>query len=532
MWDVMTGQKVRDYHEDRAWGAAFTPDGKRIAIGRNDRVNVLDVVTGKPVHDFGGHNGTVWRVRFTPDGRLLTYGGEAVIEWDPRTGRKLGERKYNGSSYLDTSRDGKRIVTTGTDQKLRLWSPGQLNELHVVAPDREPLFSVQLHPDGKEFVVGGGKPGIQVFDAGTGRLRRTIAVGETTYLTQFSQDGRWLVFQRTGDHATLVVWDWAADKQLLTLDFGEQSLCAQKAFSTDGRLMAVGNSEGHIRVFDLRTGKPTHEVNMNGCADERAYLSNRVYDLSFSPDGRLLATGAADGVVRVWELATGSERFRLAGHRGGVWALAYSPDGARLASGSDDRSVVTWDATGAGMPIDPKHQPKDAADAWVRLADRDAAAGFAAVRYLSARPVDAVALAKGVRPVPAADPKVVAGLVEKLGSEDFVTREQSEKELVALGEGAADALRAELARATDAESRQRLTKLLAPLGGPPRAGPRLQAVRAVEVLERVGTADARAALRAWAGGARGAELTEAAGAALARLEAGGATPRGQNESKR
>src|SRR5262249_38728479 len=64
-----------------------------------------------------------------------------------------------------------------------------------------------------------------------------------------------------------------------------------------------------------------------------------------SPDGKRLATGAADRTVRVWDLTTGREAFTLKGHTDSVWGVAFSPDGKRLATASSDRTVKVGDAT-------------------------------------------------------------------------------------------------------------------------------------------------------------------------------------------
>lgn len=534
VWEVATGKKVRDYNglAHGVWDAAFAPDGKRIAVARFDDVNVLDVASGKPVHDFGGHSYSLHEVLFTPDGRLLTSSGSALL-WDPRTGRKLGG--FRGTGGLDgiaVSPDGALIATTGSDQKVRLWSATTLAEVRTIDTKGFTGYSTDFSPDGKELIVGGNVPGIRVFDPATGRPLRVAAEREVANWVRFTPDGRRVVFRKWSDKTRVRVWDWAADKELLAFDAGKRSI-NRPAISPDGRLLAAGGWDGFARVFDLATGKQVSEFDTGYRSDFLERETNPVYAVAFSPDGRLLAASGADGFVRVWELATGGERLRFSGHRGAVLELAFSPDGTLLVSGSGDRSAVTWDATGAVLPVAPKHQPKDATDAWARLADRDAAAGFGAVRYLSARPAETVPLfVKGLRPVPAADAKAVAGLVEKLRSEDFVEREAAQKELAALGEGATGALRAALAGTADAETRQRLTKLLAPLDGLARSGDRLRALRATEVLERAGTAEAREALRGWAGGARGAELTDAARAALARLEALDAVSRGGGQPKR
>ena len=76
-------------------------------------------------------------------------------------------------------------------------------------------------------------------------------------------------------------------------------------------------------------------------------MHGEVFSVAITPDGTRAVSGGDDATVRVWDLATGSERAVLAGHTRPVWSVAITPDGARAASGGGDGTVRVWDlATG------------------------------------------------------------------------------------------------------------------------------------------------------------------------------------------
>ncbi|QLE39811.1 NACHT domain-containing protein [Nostoc sp. C052] len=105
------------------------------------------------------------------------------------------------------------------------------------------------------------------------------------------------------------------------------------AFSPDGTLLATGDAEGGLRLWQVATGQLV--INFAG------HLG-WVWSLAFSPDGQLLASCSSDKTIRLWDVNTGKCLRTLSGHASSIWSVAFSADGQILASGGDEPTIRLW----------------------------------------------------------------------------------------------------------------------------------------------------------------------------------------------
>ena len=108
------------------------------------------------------------------------------------------------------------------------------------------------------------------------------------------------------------------------------------SFSTDGKTLASGSDDKTIKIWDVTTGKEIRTLNGH---------SDGVESISFSPDGKTLASGSRDNTIKLWDITTGEEIHTLPGHSSPVESISFSPDGKTLASGSYDKTIKLWDVT-------------------------------------------------------------------------------------------------------------------------------------------------------------------------------------------
>jgi len=115
---------------------------------------------------------------------------------------------------------------------------------------------------------------------------------------------------------------------------GHADRVSSVTFSPDGKLLASGSDDKTIKLWNVATGAVVRTL---------VGHSESVTSVAFSPDGSLLASGSTDSTVRMWEVATDTVRILSDAERGGIYTVAFSSDGKLLASGSWSGSVMLWD---------------------------------------------------------------------------------------------------------------------------------------------------------------------------------------------
>jgi WD40 repeat protein len=488
---------------------AFSPDSKQLAYGVGNPVNAVvlcDPLTGKETQRLlQPKKSGPFAGRFSPDGRQVVVGlgdGAAVV-WDIARGNN---RELDGAS---SGQQHSPIWCAGG-----VWLAGSTRYVRNMPRDRDihiwdSVSGRDLRHFGSDGPLGMFGPWVLSADGRYAALEHSQA--EALYDESKTKGDK---FPRPCRVRLAVdLWDIATGKRLGPV--GKEAPPVVTEQQVSGQLAKVGAEPGGFRVRALPGGR----LLLLPSYDRRPALL-------LSP----VQYNRIGSVLILSDPTTGKEVRRFEDFKGNlISSAALSPDGTRLAAAGrpDDKSadsvLLIWDVS---QLVRSLPSPGDLSDAELGtlvedLANDDAIKAFPAMRNLAAVPDRATALlAERVLP---ADAGPIPRLIKGLDDEDPDVREKASRELAALGMKAWSALHKALSEEPSTEARRRIADLLKNLEGD-LPSEELRGIRAVDVLERIGTAKAKATLKTLAGGAPGALTTQAAKDALARLEKARAKP--------
>ncbi|HEY7424229.1 MAG TPA: PQQ-binding-like beta-propeller repeat protein [Gemmataceae bacterium] len=549
LWDIETGKPSLDllfsvpvlkpFFDASGARLAFSADGKTLLFGADSTLRLFDTKTGEE-RVVPGHRAPV-TPRFSADGRtLFTSCAERRCRWDVSSGKqptllRQERRQAENAGCLAYSADERLFVdNVVADGRFRVREATTGRVLRELETDGQNAFEGWFSPDASQVLLLKRSPRsrngfpdlLQLYDAKTGKKLAAIEMDIVRIDPAISPNGR-LVAWTDGVNA-VHLHDAVTGKVLRTLRFSKplpesaDHRHAQLLFSPDGEQLIVATydntSQKHdapqpMRVFQVSSGREIIRFYAN---PEKKSEAGPLSYMDWSPDGRLLAVAEErSGIVHLLEIASGKVRAEFAGHRHGVHGLAFAPDGRTLASGGEDNVVFLWDVTGARTPAAVTKTP---AEWWSDLAREDGKRAGDAIAGLLRKPEASVAfLQQRLRPAEVPDAERLTRLLSDLDGDVFDKRKAASRELARLGEQAETALRQALKEHPSLEARRRIEDLLNKLEPGPLSPETLRTLRAIEILEHLGTPEARRCLNALVKGAPLARETREAKRALDRL---------------
>ncbi|OAQ35028.1 WD40 repeat-like protein [Linnemannia elongata AG-77] len=303
----------------------ISPDGKFLAAGLvNGNISIYDTATWTRIQKFQGHQGRITSLAYSPNSQQLLSGSDDKTArlWNSETGSIdfVLEGHSDKVGAVAFSPTGQQVATASDDTSVRLWDPQTGAAVHVLADNIVRVIGIAYSPEGNTIASTGRDETIRIFDTLTGLpVLKSCKDGDWILCLTYSHDGRRIA---TGSLlGRLQLWEATAT----TLEPGREWEAhafpiTSVTFSPDGRWIASSSDDHTVKLSDSRSG-----LLVSTFINHVSFVSC----VRFSPNGSYIATASYDKTLRLWE--------------SGVTSVAFSPCGRWLASGSIDKTVRIWD---------------------------------------------------------------------------------------------------------------------------------------------------------------------------------------------
>ncbi len=312
---------------------AWSPDGSKLAVAAGNSVSIHESSQLNVIQRLDGHVGDITTLSWSPDSRFLASGASndpVVHIYDINTGTEaMALRGHEGwIRNVVFSPDGTLLASGSTDLSIRVWDVRNAQTIRTLTGHTDLIGGMVWSADGKALASASRDGSVRRWDIETGTQIPGFAY-QTAVNTAAGDGSRYW--------ATALVW------------------------TVDGSQLIVGATDGSVSIINAETGTSIRTLKAH-----TGWITIR--GLALTADNSLLYSSGLDGLLTVWDMASGTQKAQYNEHALGIFGMSLEPNGDRLVTTSDQEGkMLVWDLrtekvstlrVGTGIPLELTYSPK------------------------------------------------------------------------------------------------------------------------------------------------------------------------------
>lgn len=386
LYSLPDGESLRTFQDfgecegSNIWAIAFTPDGSELVFerkyaGRDDAKRFCALASDGETKIRSIEVAQDGIMAISPNGEWaasISAEADAISLYDTQNFNLVKEIEIvRGGSTLLFSQDGQYIGLNSYDdnaEAIQIWDvqDGALVFSGGPSTTEDIVHAFDVDASGENLYLGTQNGHVETYSIASGEMIAQVTLFTWTRFSPIANPGGAIPAEEqpstikkvmlSQDEASLIVSDdlsaygqthirvLAVSDLKENLDFNGPCVNSEEpafAFSPDSsRIALVGEPEGKVAIYNVQNGERTMTL------DGHTRVANQV---SFSPDGEMIATGSDDNTIRLWDAQSGELLYTLEGHQARVNRLVFSPDSSWLVSGADDNTLRRWNAADGSL---------------------------------------------------------------------------------------------------------------------------------------------------------------------------------------
>lgn len=379
LWDIDSGMcsAILEGHEKGVNAIASHPDGHRALSASDDcTVKVWDLNSNKCLATFYGHDANIMSVAIHPEGKkFITCSLDTTIKiWDIETGKCLGTLIGHNDAVINIEihPDGRRVLSSSLDESVKIWDLESKTCIATFESEDEIGYCMAIHPNGSNLLIGNKLLNIETMEC-----LKTFDAYLPSDLVAFHPDGKRIL--SGGEDSVITLWDIESGQCIASPEGHRYEISHMIIHPGGRRLISAGVGEVKVWDIDARVCLFTfsgHDETIHGllltpnganiisaCGDNKLRIMNidtgiitrtietgAVFDITLSEDGKKLISYGndiefedKDYTIKIWDLESGIQMNKLAGHEANICSIAIHPDGRMLFSVDDNGYLIIWD---------------------------------------------------------------------------------------------------------------------------------------------------------------------------------------------